>query len=614
MKKQALTILMIIFAFVAISQVYLPPEGFDGADFPPAGWTIENGGAANTFEQGPMPVTNEPMCAWIETSSNMTIDDRIISPEIIIPTGSEPKLYAQLRGSVGYALAMYWDPDNEVRYFIEVSTDGGATWTAVLDLDNQASVIAAGSSWPWADWSWFDVSIDMSAYAGETIQIAFHHEKEYIPTGGGSFGITNIGIWEDIENDVQLISLEMPDYSVVNNAVEIDGVFKNIGSNLVTSFEGEYKVNGEVSETFTISGISIAQFDNYSFTAGNPALFATVDIFEVELVITKVNGVDDSSPENNSLMQEISIASVTVTRKPLFEMFTSSTCSPCLLGNETLDGVLYANPDSTYSLIKYQVSWPGSGDPYYIEDCGIRVDYYDVWAVPTLITNGNKLFSASNFTQSKFNQATSEEAYVEMTMEHTFDGLNVTASVTVNPKINIEDASVHIAVVEKTTYNNTGSNGETEFHNVLMDMIPDANGTSIGLLAGVTASYFGSSNLITTFIEEFDDLMLVSWVQDNHTKSILQSESYDLNIVTGINNKKDVSINIFPNPGNGVFLIQGASNSDIEVSDVTGKTVYKESASEGNHTIDLSGFENGIYFVRIIRGETVIAIEKLIIR
>jgi hypothetical protein len=613
MKKLALTILMIIFTFIAISQVYMPPESFDG-DFPPAGWTIENGGATSTFEQGPMPTTLEPMCTWIQTLPNMIVDDRIISPEIIIPTGAEPKLYAQLRGSVGYALAMYWDPDNEVRYFIEVSTDGGATWTSVLDLDDQASVIAAGTSWPWADWSWFDVSIDISAYAGETIQIAFHHEKEYLPSGGGGFGITNIGIWEDIENDVQLISLQMPDYSVVNNAVEIEGVFKNIGSNLVTSFEGEYKINGEVSETFAISGISIAQFDSYTFTAGNPALFSTVDIFEVELVITKVNGMDDGSPENNLLTHEISIASETVTRKPLFEMFTSSTCSPCSQANETLDGVLYANPDSTYSLVKYQVSWPGSGDPYYIEDCGIRIDYYNVMSVPSLITNGNKLFSASNFTQANFDQASGEEAYVEMTMEHTFDGLNVTASVTVNPKINIEDASVHIAVVEKTTYNNTGSNGETEFHNVLMDMIPDANGTSIGLQAGVSDSYSGSSNLITTFIEEFDDLMLVSWVQDNHTKSILQSESYNLNIVTGINNKKDINTYIFPNPGNGIFMIQGASNSDIEVSDVTGKTVYKESSFEGNHTIDLSDFENGIYFVRIIRGETVVAIEKLIIK
>jgi len=151
MKIFITTIMLITFSFAAFTQVYLPPEDFSSDEFPPEGWTIENGGDDNTFEPGPMPVTTEPTCAWIQTSANMIIDDRIISPELLIPAGSEAKLYAQLRGSVGYALAMYWDPDNEVRYFIEVSTDGGANWAAVLDLDDQASVTAAGVGWPWPD-------------------------------------------------------------------------------------------------------------------------------------------------------------------------------------------------------------------------------------------------------------------------------------------------------------------------------------------------------------------------------------------------------------------------------------------------------------------------------
>ena len=613
MKKHVLTILMIAFGVTAISQVYLPPEDFSGEDFPPAGWTIENGGDDNTFEQGPMPVTTEPPCAWIETSSNMTIDDRIISPEINIPVGSEAKLYAQLRGSVGYALAMYWDPDNEVRYFIEVSTDGGVNWDAVLDLDDQASVIAAGTSWPWDDWNWFDVAIDMSAYAGETVQVAFHHEKEFIPTGGGSFGITNFGIWEDVENDAQLLTLGMADYAVVNNDVEIEGVLKNIGSNHIISFEGEYLINGEVAETFLIDGIDLSSFETYSFTAGNPAVFASVDIFEVELVITKTNGEDDNSPENNTLMQEISIASESVARKPFFEMFTSSTCGPCVDANINLDAVLGNNDDSTYSIVKYQVNWPGNGDPYYIEDNGIRVDYYGVTGVPSLYSNGDKVEQTYMFNQSDFNEAANMEAYVGLSLEHAFDGLNVSISATIDPKINIEDASVYFAVVEKTTYNNVGSNGETEFHHVMMAMMPDGNGISTGFLAGVTASYSGSSSLITTFIEEYDDLMLVSWVQDNHTKVILQSESYDLDITTGINDEKGIDITIFPNPNNGIFVVQGAQDTRIEVSDISGKILLKESVIENTRTIDMSDFETGIYIVKIISGETVLSIKKLII-
>ena len=199
MKKSITTILMISFAITTIAQVYLPPEDFSGTTFPPEGWTIENGGADNTFVQGPMPLTTEPMCAYIETSSNMEIDDRLVTPEIDLPVGSEAKCFAQLRGSVGYALAMYWDPDNEVRYFVEISTDGGNTWIALLDLDDSESVQLAGASWPWPDWEWFDIALDLTSYAGQTIQMAFHHEKEFTPTGGGSFGITNMGVFEDVQ-------------------------------------------------------------------------------------------------------------------------------------------------------------------------------------------------------------------------------------------------------------------------------------------------------------------------------------------------------------------------------------------------------------------------------
>ena len=439
----------------------------------------------------------------------MEIDDRIISPAIELPEGSEAKFYAQLRGSVGYALAMYWDPDNEVRYFVEISTDGGNNWAILLDMDNQQNVLAAGASWPWPDWTWFDIVLDLSKYAGETVHIAFHHEKEFVPTGGGSYGITNMGIWEDTQDDIELLSMEMENYSLINNPVDITGTLKNLGNNVVTSFEGEYLIDGVMAEEFSVSGINLGTFESYTFTAGDPATFSEVDIYDIELIITKVNGVEDSSPENNVQTHIISIASETVERKPFFEVFTSSTCSSCLQGNENLDAVLNNNPNE-FSLVKYQLDWPGSGDPYYIEDCGVRVDYYGVGGVPTMFTNGFDNYYPGNFTQADFNSALNEDAYVELDLSYVFDGLNVDASATVDPNINIENASTHFAVVEKTTYNNIGTNGETEFHNVLMKMMPDGNGSSFNMAAGSPQNFTESANLLTTFIEEFDDLMIVA--------------------------------------------------------------------------------------------------------
>lgn len=612
MKKSTFTIILLLATYFLIAQVYLPPQDFSGTEFPPEGWTIENGGDENTFEPGPMPATTEPSCAWVETSANMEIDDRIISPSIELPVGSEAKIYAQLRGSVGYAIAQYWDPDNEVRYFIEVSTDGGASWTAVLDLDDPASVQAAGSSFPWDDWNWFDVAIDVSDYAGQTVMIAFHHEKEFVPTAGGSFGVTNFGIWEDVQNDAQLLELNLPDYAIVNSDVEIGGVIKNIGSNEIISFEAEVLINDELVTIFEKSGISISAFGSMNFTVDSPLSFDNMEYYNVELNITMVNGVLSNSPENNFLTQQISIASETVSRKPLFEMFTSSTCGPCVGGNETLDGVLQNNLDSTYSLVKSQMDWPGNGDPYYIEDGGIRKDYYNVSAVPSFFING-KGNSSYDFTQTKFNQAKDEPCYVEMSLDHSYMGLNVSAYVSINPKLNIENISVHMTIVEKTTYNNTGSNGETEFHNVLMAMMPDGNGTSASLTDGETANFTASTNLITTFIEEFDDLWLVVWVQDNLTKSVLQSESHYLYVYENIIDNQNNKIALYPNPTKGIFTINGVSDCTVSIIDISGREVFREDVGKSNAVIDISDFNKGVYFVKIVKVNEEVYNQKIIL-
>ena len=64
----------------------------------------------------------------------------------------------------------------------------------------------------------------------------------------------------------------------------------------------------------------------------------------------------------------------TVLLKPLYEVFTSSTCGPCAYANPILDAVLEANP-GTHSLVKYQMNWPGSGDPYYTAEGGVRGNF-----------------------------------------------------------------------------------------------------------------------------------------------------------------------------------------------------------------------------------------------
>jgi hypothetical protein len=71
--------------------------------------------------------------------------------------------------------------------------------------------------------------------------------------------------------------------------------------------------------------------------------------------------------------------------------------------------------------------------------------------------------------------------------------------------------------------------------------------------------------------------------------------------------KDDPRIKVSPNPNNGVFDLMTSidSSKDIYVYDANGKIVYEnKSVTENKITINLSGFAEGIYIVRIADGST----------
>jgi hypothetical protein len=66
-------------------------------------------------------------------------------------------------------------------------------------------------------------------------------------------------------------------------------------------------------------------------------------------------------------------------------------------------------------------------------------------------------------------------------------------------------------------------------------------------------------------------------------------------------------ISVYPNPNQGTFTIHSAESNkaDISIYDVLGKKVYEENAVlYSNLLIDLSNHPNGIYFLNMRSGES----------
>ena len=70
----------------------------------------------------------------------------------------------------------------------------------------------------------------------------------------------------------------------------------------------------------------------------------------------------------------------------------------------------------------------------------------------------------------------------------------------------------------------------------------------------------------------------------------------DLNVVAS----DKLGIVVYPNPSSGVFIFEVKRATQVSVKDFSGRSVYTGQLPGGIHSIDLSKFANGIYFLEVV--------------
>jgi len=126
---------------------------------------------------------------------------------------------------------------------------------------------------------------------------------------------------------------------------------------------------------------------------------------------------------------------------------------------------------------------------------------------------------------------------------------------------------------------------------------------------------FGPEQIITTLADYAESVFAcdIDGDGDNDVLSASYADSkiawYNNHLITGIETLKENNITIYPNPTSGILNFEFAGNNiqKITISDIAGKQLIDTSTSlskskteiQQNETIDLSGFESGIYILTI---------------
>ncbi|KAA5536578.1 T9SS type A sorting domain-containing protein [Taibaiella lutea] len=227
-------------------------------------------------------------------------------------------------------------------------------------------------------------------------------------------------------------------------------------------------------------------------------------------------------------------------RLALYEEFSGENCAPCAATNPGLWTLISAaGNDTKVLMLKYQTPIPSAG-PIYLANtifADNRETYYSVNSAPSGSMNGGALAHPANLTQANINTASTGTAAFTITVSNPSyqnAGQYFTATITVTSTGAATYANLKLrsALVESLHYATApGTNGETDFHNVIRQMYDNnganADGQTIDAtwtagqtrtytIKGAVPSYVGSAPA-TPAIN-----FLAAWIQKDDTKEVLQ--------------------------------------------------------------------------------------------
>jgi hypothetical protein len=184
-------------------------------------------------------------------------------------------------------------------------------------------------------------------------------------------------------------------------------------------------------------------------------------------------------------------------RMVLVERYTSWTCGPCASNNPTMEAFLNSVDADKIVGIAYHMNWPAPGnDGYYLYNPGdntSRRNFYGVNAIPQAYMDGIINIQSPYNTgtlNSYFNSRTGLLSPITVIVtDSTFgDSVLVRARIYCELLLSNPNINVHFSMQEKHNHFSSppGTNGETDFYDVMRRMNNNGLGQNITVFPGQT--------------------------------------------------------------------------------------------------------------------------------
>ncbi|MCX6245225.1 MAG: T9SS type A sorting domain-containing protein [Bacteroidetes bacterium] len=556
-------------------------------DAPAFGWTESGAGQSKEWFQDYFqytPGTPPEAFFWPRDWLPFTGTHRMVSP--VLNTTGKTAI------SLDFLYYAEWAANSYI-FKVETTSDGGTTWQDAW-VSNVTQTIPAED---------VNVVLKNSDVGSPSFQFSYTFVGHNL--NASAIAIDQIRVYPTVAVDVAPLSLTLPDYIRPGDIVIPPAEIKSYGS-LDTTYTARLTFSQGTDTVYTST-----RTGPIAAGATMPITFDSWTAAEGTYVaLIKVSCPGDENSSNNTRQKNFGVYSSVGSRTLVVcEEFTGTWCAYCPGAAMGLDDLV----SNTWpvAVIGYHV-----GDSYENPAAVTRKDYFNIQGYPTVFFDGIDGIVGGYAAQSMYSEywpvvqarmAISSDASVAIA------DLAISDS-TVSAKVKLGSASpianpnlvLHAVVTESKIQESWQNQDHLDF----------VERTMVGGPAGIPVDLSPKADSIPVqFILSHawnkSNCLLVAYIQDTVTKEILNGNQVSLKNLG--NGEPEINTALYPVPAHEKLMILAETEmKTIDIFNIMGQAVYHADPAARSFQVNTSGFNAGIYLVRISTAKGV-ALRKVVV-
>ncbi len=608
----------LLLATGAFSQVLTEDfEGLGGAL--PSGWTsVSTTPGAGSWVTGNAALSNAGGFWPVPAHTNFAqVNDDICNCNLSAAYLVSPVM--NFTGLSGVALQYSFVDDLSYGgnpHLVEVTTNGGSTWTNVYTYAPTAANI-----------NWQDnlVSLGAATDNASAVQVRF----KYDDAGAWATGlaIDDVVVQQPLLNDAKLLSASVARFALINTNSVLSVDVQNVGGNAITSLTIDW--NDGTSHAQTISA-SIAP--GAVLTVAHPTAlnYATAVEKNLNVTVTQVNSVADANPTNNTGATVHNTVSTVAPKAVVIEEGTGTWCGWCPRGAVAMEALTTAHPTDFIGIAVH------NGDP-------MTVTAYDGGANFSGFPGANvdRALLGVSVSTNLFNQYYNDRVTIAVPASVSVGGNVIGNSIQVFAGAHfytpMTGGNYRLAAVvsedgvtgttsayNQANYYSGGGQGVMGGYELLSDPVPAADmvydhvgrallggydGQAGSVPATIVDGTLGSATWTYTVPATSDiaKMHIVVLLIDNNTGEIINAIQSSVSQLVGLSELVEaIDMKVYPNPATDLVNISFDANGgdySVTATDMAGVTIstLEMTNASGAQKVSLpvSGLASGVYFITV---------------